>query len=143
MKSFLLFLALMLGLQGLQASDKPMTALETLREARKQLGDAGKNLLSMESEHARLRPRYWWIRFYDDSLFLKVRAIHMIGPDMIENVRPGNPLDGGDAELVIFQDLLKFDSEKCISFIEKAAKDSGIPLHSINIKLEKLYPGET
>jgi len=143
MKSFFLLFALVAGLQGLQAADKPMTAFETLKEARKQLGDGGKHLLSMESEHATLRPRYWWIRFFDDSAFLKVRAIHMIGPDIIENVRPANPFDGGDADHVIFPDSLKVDSEKCIKFMEKSAKDSGIPLHSLNIKLEKLYPGES
>ncbi len=143
MKPFLLFLGLVIGLNGLQAADKPMTAYQVLAEARKQLGASGKHLLSMESEHAKLRPRYWWIKFYDESLFLKLRAVQMIGPEMLQNVRPGNPFDGGDVDHVIMPDQLKFDSDKCVAFMEKAAKDSGIPLHSLNVRLEKPFPGES
>ena len=51
--------------------DKPLTAFETLAAARKQLGDGvGSNLLEMSCENAKLRPRFWWIRFFDESVFL-------------------------------------------------------------------------
>jgi len=124
-------------------ADKPLTAFETLSLARKQLGDAvGANFLSMRCENAKLRPRYWWIRFFDESLFLKVRAVQMIGPEMVRNVEPGNIFDGGDRRYVIRPEELKYDSEKCIRFIEKCARESGIPLHALNVLLEKPHEGE-
>lgn len=126
------------------AAEKVPTAFETLAVARKQLGDAvGSNLLSMRSDHSKLRPRFWWIRFFDQSVFLKVRAVYMIGPEMVRNVEPGNIFDGGDSRYVIRTDELKYDSDKCILFLEKCAKDSGIPLHSLDICLEKPHEGET
>jgi hypothetical protein len=129
---------------SIQAADKPPTAFDVLKETQKQLGSKySKALLSMESDGAKLRPRYWWIRFYDDSLWLKIRAVHMVGPDMIENVVPGNVFDGGNPEYIIQPDQLKYDSEKCITFIEKAAKENEIPLHALNIKLVKPHPGES
>lgn len=125
-------------------SNKPLTAFETLAATRKQLGDAvGSNLLSMRCENAKLRPRYWWIRFFDQSVFLKIRAVYMIGPEMVRNVEPGNFFDGGDQRYVIHPDELKYDSEKCLVFVEKCAKESGIPLHSLDILLEKPHEGET
>ena len=124
-------------------SDKPLSAFETLKLARKQLGESGKYLLKMESEHAKLRPRYWWIRFFDEKALLKTRAIQIIGPEIIQNVVPSNPFDGGNMEHAIQSDQLKYDSEKCISFIEKAAKENHIPLHSLKVRLEKPYPGES
>lgn len=124
-------------------ADKPLTAFETLALARKQLGEAvGANFLSMRCENAKLRPRYWWIRFFDESLFLKVRAVQMIGPEMVRNVEPGNIFDGGDRRYVIRPEELKYDSEKCIRFIEKCARESGIPLHALNVLLEKPHEGE-
>ncbi|MCC7518795.1 MAG: hypothetical protein IT578_06380 [Verrucomicrobiae bacterium] len=125
-------------------ADKPLTAFETLALARKQLGEAvGTNLLSMRCENAKLRPRYWWIRFFDASLFLKVRAVQMIGPEMVRNVEPANIFDGGDQRFVIRREELKYDSEKCILFIERCARESGVPLHSLDILLEKPHEGET
>jgi hypothetical protein len=126
------------------AAEKTMTAFEVLKEARRQLGNrSGKDVLSMESENGKLRPRYWWITFYDESLFLKKRVIQMIGPEMIQNIEPGNPFDGGNKKYVIDPESLKYDSDKCITFLERMAKDNGIPLHSINVRLEKPHPGET
>ncbi len=126
------------------SSETPLTAFETLAAARKQLGDpAGSNLLSMSCENTKFRPRYWWIRFFDESLFLDVRAVYMIGPEMIRNVEPGNIFDGGDQRYVIHPDELKYDSEKCLVFVEKCAKENGIPLHSLDILLEKPHEGET
>lgn len=125
------------------AAEKVPTALETLKQGQKQLKESGKYLLSMESDNAKLRPRYWWIRFYDEKLLLKVRSVHMIGPEIIENIIPGNPFDGGNANHIIMRDQIKYDSEYCINFMEKAAKANKIPLHSLKVKLEKPYPGET
>jgi hypothetical protein len=140
--SFLLLLIFNLSLS--QAADKPLTAFEVLKHAEKQLGEKySKKLVSMESQNAKLRPRYWWIRFYDDTVWLKVRAVQMIGPEMIRNIIPGNPFDGGNAEHLIDPDQLKYDSERCIAFIEKAAAQNQIPLHALNAKLEKPHPGES
>ncbi len=134
----------MIGVGSIHAGEKPLSAFEVLKLARHQIGNrVGANLLSMESENAKLQPRYWWIRFYDDQLFLKVRSVQMIGPDMIHNVEPGNPFDGGDSGYIIQPSQLKYDSDRCIAFIEKAAKESNIPLHSLNVRLEKPYPGES
>jgi len=137
-------LAFVLGIGILQAEDKPLTALETLKAAKKLLGEpVGNNMLQIKSENGKLRPRYWWIRYYDPSLFLKLRSIQMVGPEMVKNIVPANPFDGGDSGFIIPTEQLKFDSEKAISFMEKAAKESGIPLHSLNIRLEKPHSGET
>jgi hypothetical protein len=125
------------------STDRPLTAFETLAAAKKQLGAAGANLLSMRCENAKLRPRFWWIRFFDESLFLKIRAVYMIGPEMVRNVEPGNIFDGGDNRFVIHPEELKYDSEKCLLFVEKCAKDSNIPLHSLDVLLEKPHEGET
>jgi hypothetical protein len=141
--AFIIFLFSISMVHAEKPGEKPMTAFEVLAEAKHQLGKFGKEVLSMESENSHLRPRYWWIRFYDDSLFMKTRAVQMIGPEMMKNMEPGNPFDSGNREFVIQPDLLKYDSEKCIAFIEKAAKDSGIPLSSLNAKLEKPHPGES
>jgi hypothetical protein len=143
MKRALLLLFLSTSFFHLSASDRPLTAFETLKNARKQLGENGKYLLTMESDNAKLRPRFWWIRFYDESLWLKTRAVQMIGPEMVRNMIPGNPFDGGNVEHVIPIEQLKYDSEKCIVFIEKAAAQNHIPLHSLNVKLEKPHPGES
>ncbi len=146
MKSLRLFLlAATLGAGILMAADdRPPTAFETLKTARKQLGDRiGANLLSMESDHAKLRPRFWWLRFYDDQLFLKLRAIMIIGPEIIRNVEPGNIFDGGDKRYIIEPDLLKVDSDKCIAFMEKAARENNIPLYSRDVRLEKPHTEET
>lgn len=137
------FIALLFLVQGLMAADKPLSAFQTLDKAKKQLGDSKIGLLQMETKYSKLQPRYWWIRFYDPSLFLKVRAVHMIGPEMIRNIEPGNPFDGGDEAYVIPRDSLKYDSDYCIKFMEKAAKENHIPLHSLNITLEKPHEGET
>ncbi len=132
------------SVSGLYAEDKPPSAFEELKRAQKQVGErTGKRLLSMESQHAKLRPRYWWIRFFDEQAFLKVRAIHIIGPEIIRDIEPSNPFDGGNAEYIITTELLKCDSEKCIAFMEKAAKENKIPLYSLNVRLEKPYPGES
>lgn len=137
-------IVLSLSFGVLHANDKPLTAFETLKRSNKLLGgDAANNLLSMESEHGHLRPRYWWIRYYDPTLFLKLRAIKMIGPEMNRNEIPGNPFDGGDKNFIIPPENLKYDSEKCIAFMEKAAKESNIPLHSLNARLDKPHPGES
>ena len=141
------FLLLVLAFSSATAfgapSDTPLTAFETLAAARKQLGNAGSNLLSMSCENSKFRPRYWWIRFFDQSLFLNIRAVYMIGPEMVRNVEPGNIFDGGDQRFVIRPDELKYDSKKCLVFIEKCAKENGIPLHSLDILLEKPHEGET
>lgn len=126
-----------------QKSEKQLTAFEVLKHAQRQLGRFGKDLLSMETENSKLQPRYWWIRFFDESLVFKIRAVQMIGPEMMKNLEPGNPFDGGNRDFIISPDLLKCDSDKCINFIEKAAKASDIPLHSLNIKLDKPHPGES
>ncbi|MBI4028381.1 MAG: hypothetical protein HY360_25575 [Verrucomicrobia bacterium] len=124
--------------------EKSPTAFEALKIARQQLGDRiGANLLSIESENGKLRPRYWWLRFYDDQVFLRLRAVQMIGAEMVRNVEPGNPFDGGSSKCIILPDSLKYDSEKCIAFMEKAASENNIPLHSLNMKLYKPYPGES
>jgi hypothetical protein len=129
---------------GLRAEDKPPTAFETLKQARKLLGDpVGKQVVSMESENAKLRPRLWWIRYYDEALFLKIRAVQIVGPEILQNVEPGNPFDGGDKRYIMPEKDLKVDSEKCIVFMEKAARENGIPLYSLNAKLFKPYPSET
>lgn len=142
--SLSIFCAVMLGCTFLHAEDKPLTAFETLKQARKLLGEPlGNQLLSMESENAKLRPRLWWIRYFDEKVFLKIRAIQMVGPEMLQNVIPGNFFDGGDKNYLVPQKDLKVDSEKCIAFIEKAAQENGIPLHSLNVKLFKPYPSET
>jgi len=139
-----LVLALGFCLGGLYAADKPPTAFEVLKEARKKLGEpVSKNLLRMESEYARLRPRHWWVRFYDADVTLKVRALYMIGSEMNRNITPGNIFDGGNAEFIINPEQLKYDSEKCIAFIQKACKDSNIPLQSLHVRLEKPHPGES
>jgi hypothetical protein len=144
MRTLLNLIAFTVLASGITAAEKPMTAFEVLKETQKQLGPKyAKTFLSMESDGAKVRPRYWWVRFYDDSLWLKIRAVHMVGPDMIENKVPANILDGGNKELIIQQEQLKYDSEKCIAFIEKAAKENGIALHALNIKLVKPHPGES
>jgi hypothetical protein len=140
--SFAMVLSLVIS-GGLQAADKLDSAFKTLEITQKQLGESGKFLLRMESDHAKLRPRQWWIRFYDEKPLLKVRAIHIIGPEIMKNTEPGNPFDRGDVEHIIRPEQLKYDSEKCIAFIEKAARENSIPLHSLNIRLEKPYPGES
>ena len=128
----------------LYADDKPPSAFKELQEARRQVGDhVGKSLLSMESDNAQLRPRYWWIRFYDEQNLFKLRAVHIIGPEITRNIEPSNPFDGGNADHIIPTESLKYDSEKCITFMEKAAKENKIPLYSINTRLEKPYPGES
>ncbi len=138
------FLIIILSLNALHAADKPLTAFEVLKMVDKQLGDpVGKNLLRMEAEYAKLRPREWWIRYYDASLSLKVRAIRVIGSEINRNVEPGNIFDGGNVEYVIQPDQLKYDSEKCIAFMEKAARENNIPLHSLHMRLEKPFPGES
>jgi hypothetical protein len=139
----LIFLLSINFLHAEKPTDKPMTAFEVLKEAQHQLGKSGKNLIGMQSEGAKLRPRYWWIRFYDESLTMKIRAVEMIGPEMLKNLVPTNPFDGGNEQFIIQPELLKCDSEKCIAFLEKACKESGIPLHSINVKLDKPHPGES
>ncbi|MDD2710141.1 MAG: hypothetical protein PHV34_19330 [Verrucomicrobiae bacterium] len=140
-----LLLAVFLTGSLLQAADdKPLSAIETLNKARKLVGDRLANsLLSMESEGAKLRPRYWWVRYFDDQVFLKIRSIQMIGPEMVQNIIPGNFFDGGDKHYIIRPEELKVDSEKCIAFIEKASAEGGIPLHSINVRLCKPHPGES
>ncbi len=148
MKSFLCaLLAVTFSFASLHAaeksSEKHLTAFKTLEIAQKQLGESGHQLLQMESKYAKLKPLFWWIRFYDPKLFLKVRAVHMIGSEMVQNIEPGNPFDGGDEEFVIERDLLKYDSDKCIKFMERAAKENNIPLFSMNILLEKPHPGES
>jgi len=135
---------IVLGIGILRAEEKPPSAFETLKAAKKLLGEkVGDNVLQMKCENAMLRPRLWWIRYYDDSLFLKVRSVQMVGPEMTKNIAPGNLFDGGDSNYIMLKEQLKVDSEKCISFVEKAAKQSEIPLHSLNIRLEKPHGGET
>ena len=140
-----LFILFIFAINQLHASEeKILTAFETLQIAQKQLGErSGKHLLRIETENAKLKPRFWWIRFYDDSLFFKARVVQMIGPEMMKNVEPANPFDGGNVEYVISPDQLKYDSDKVINFIERAAKENKIPLHSINLRLEKPHPGES
>jgi hypothetical protein len=140
---FALVLSLIFTLNGIAAEEKPISAFKTVEIAKKQLGKFGTHLLEVECVNAKLRPRYWWIRFYDDSLFLKVRAVQMIGPEMIRNMEPANPFAGGNVDYIISPESLKYDSDRCIAFIERAAKENNIPLHSLNIRLKKPHPGES
>lgn len=143
-----ILLVALLGVGGTltaEMSDKPPSAFASLKQARRLLGEkgSGAHFLSMESENAKLRPRYWWIRFYDDSLLLKLRAVQMIGPEMIRNLEPGNPFDGGNKAYVIDPESLKIDSDRCIAIMEELARDNKIPLAGINARLRKPHPGES
>jgi hypothetical protein len=151
-RSFWLFLIVFLiqfsvrGVQGANAGSKPLSAYKSLKAAQKLLGEKNAQyVLSIESEYSKLQPRYWWIRFYDESLFFKIRSVQMIGPEMLRNIEPGNPFDGGNVNYAInAKDLNpKYDSDRCINWIEKVAKENKVPLHSLKIKLEKPYPGES
>lgn len=133
-------------MEGAKPESKPLSAYKALKMAQKLLGEKNTSLvLSIESEYSKLQPRYWWIRFYDESLFFKVRAVQMIGPEMIRNIEPGNPFDGGNIHYAIpVKDLNpKYDSDRCIQWIERIAKENRVPLHSLKVRLEKPYPGES